>query len=255
MKLTQEQLVMFTKAMKEGKDVNVLFNAVFSISIHRTQNVFSFGSLKDSGAEALVANELPYYDVELNLVDSETEELLANVAYMKLRLAPYYGDGMIDAEDLMDNDVDSASATGYLMGLDIELSDYMDDYFNRFNNGIICYGELHTFYVFPEFRGTGVASYLLDNINYFLRRDFGRVIFLLGAYINPFKNPVTLDQIKNEEFEYSRDNNPNSELCKPIYRMLEKNNFIAGRSETGVYYKIMFASNDDFDYDDFDDEE
>ena len=81
-------------------------------------------------------------------------------------------------------------------------------------------GEIHTFYVDPLFRGTGISGKLRDSIPLLLIKMHNMYPRLLLSYVFPFKDQVSIDEMKSKH--YSRDDKM---LLDIMYKFCDKHNY------------------------------
>lgn len=249
-KLTEEQYKIVRDALKENKYIE-LDNAGdvgLSMRVERKMNKYFFSKLNENLEDAIPENRVKRYQVYLDLVDLESEEPLAQVAYMDINALPHYWDydtiGMISDEDADLND--TMLSVLKLKEMDMQ-EKYMEYRYAKYPSSQVNVAELHTCYVSPEFRGLGLVDFLYGQLNDLLNAEYNQVIYLLGVYVNPFVEQVSLEQVKDGKMKYCNEIDKDSKLVKAMYKSLERNGFVSTNEDDRHFYKNMF-DDDSYEY-------
>lgn len=154
--------------------------------------------------ESMLVNSV----IRLDIVD-EFDELVANIAYIYLSLVDI--DDSIntnDVENIIFDIVDEFGTPDDQMMAELldkcfDYDEYIDDSLDyEMATGVSCIANIQDLFVNPYFRGLGIGKYMLDNLNYILKRGIGRTVYLVTTCNVPFKNQ---DELTKKELEKAVD--------------------------------------------------
>lgn len=242
-KLTDEQLKIVRNTIKNNDEISLdddYFEGIsLSLSVERGPNRYFFSHINLDFEEAIPDERLRYYQVHFDLVYND--DILARIAFMDIRMVSLYADEEERAMAI-DESGDSDSTIGYFFKMDeIQLSPKHFQYMMEvFPSAGVNIAELHTFYISPEFRGLRIADFLYSHLNDLLYAEYNQVIYLLGVYINPFKEQCSLEQIDFGVTHYDENVDEDGELFRVMYRALERNGFKSFGKGNRHFYKNMF---------------
>lgn len=254
--ITEEHMAIIRHAIKEKKDIDIYGDISsileLSLSVSRMTNKYRFSTLDESFDKAVRDEYLRKYRINLTLEDLEQGKDLAKIAYVDIRMVPL-SSLYEDMEIIIDENPDSFDTIGSLIHLEeIDMSDECEEYkFEKYPSACVNIAELHTFYISPEFRGLGIADFIFSKLNDLLQAEYNQVVYLLGAYVNPFRKQLSIEEIDMDKIEYCNGEEEDEELLKAMYRSLEKSDFHPMGTDGRHFYKNMFEQGlDEYAYED-----
>lgn len=243
--ITEEQMTIIRRAIKENDYMDIYGDVTnsldLSLSVSRNVNKYRFSTLNQYFDEAIADERLRSYKINLVLEDLDAGKELAKIAYAEIRIIPLsamFGD--IDL--VIDEDADSSDSISPLLNLkEINMSEVHEEYwYAKYPSSRINIGELHTFYISPEFRGLGIADFIYSKLNDLLYAEYNQVVYLLGVYVNPFKTQSAIEEMDMDNLEYCHGKEVDEKVLQAMYRSLEKSDFHPMGSDGRHFYKNMF---------------
>lgn len=250
--ITAEELQNLRESIKEGDyltlDGSYEDMISFEVRVERSGKRYDIANLNEGIENAVTGGNLREYKLYLDVVDHDQGETVADVAYMELYLVSYKL-SYAELSMYIDENGDTNNTLQAVIGLDeMHMSDECEDYiYVKYPSAAVNIAELHTCYVSPEFRGLGIVDYLYKHLNDFLYAEFNQIIYLMGIFINPFKEQKALVDIEMEHVPYRNDFDESDELIQSMKRSLERNNFHSFKNDTRHYYKNML-DDDSYEY-------
>lgn len=196
MRLSKSERKMITDGLLDHQALGKIpgtYDTSFVLSVDEKKEPYHFDyvmGLTENLDELVESREVT---IRLGIKDLVMDQIVCDVAYMKLRLVnvdTLYGtlkDGICEYKNI-ENAVLPLLSTS-------EFEKIENDKLRRIRTYPGLYiAKLENLYVSPTLRRLGVADVLIKNLNELLYREFRGFVALLGVEVNPLKDQLELEQ-------------------------------------------------------------